>query len=139
MEIKNVKLIFDGKIADNAVDITVENGKISKFLITENIEFDCGIDSFDTPDSEGYKIVDYYTITDIPDTAKYVFAFGWSYRRPPQGTLGVGRLLKTEVISYVETTTAIIIKIEGNTIWWNGEPYTVVTEKEVYLEFIPSK
>ena len=30
MEIKNVKLIFDGKIADNAVDITVENGKISK-------------------------------------------------------------------------------------------------------------
>lgn len=86
-----------------------------------------------------YKIVDYYTITDIPDTAKYVFAFGWSYRSPPQGTLGVGRLLKTEVISYVETTTAIIIKIEGNTIWWNGEPYTVVTEKEVYLEFIPSK
>lgn len=36
-----------------------ETGKISKFLITESIEFDCGIDSFDTPDSEGYKIVDY--------------------------------------------------------------------------------
>lgn len=30
MEIKNVKLIFDGKLADNAVDITVENGKFSK-------------------------------------------------------------------------------------------------------------
>ena len=30
MEIKNVKFIYDGKIADNAVDITVENGKISK-------------------------------------------------------------------------------------------------------------
>lgn len=82
----------------------------------------------------------YYTITNIPDTAKYVYVFGpdWLYRRPPQGTLGVGRLLKTEVISYVETTTAIIIKIEGNTIWWNGEPYTVVTEKEVYLVYFES-
>ncbi|UKI48358.1 MAG: hypothetical protein L6V82_02585 [Clostridiales bacterium] len=30
MEIKNVKFIYGGKIADNAVDITVENGKISK-------------------------------------------------------------------------------------------------------------
>ncbi len=30
MEIKNVKFIYGGKVADNAVDITVENGKISK-------------------------------------------------------------------------------------------------------------
>lgn len=30
MEIKNVKFIYGGKIADNAVDITIENGKISK-------------------------------------------------------------------------------------------------------------
>ena len=28
MEIKNVKFIYGGKIADNAVDITIENGKI---------------------------------------------------------------------------------------------------------------
>lgn len=32
MEIKNVKFIYGGKVADNAVDITVENGKISKVL-----------------------------------------------------------------------------------------------------------
>lgn len=32
MEIKNVKFIYGGKAADNAVDITVENGKISKIL-----------------------------------------------------------------------------------------------------------
>lgn len=31
MEIKNVKLIFDGKIADNAVDITVETEKFQRF------------------------------------------------------------------------------------------------------------
>lgn len=34
MEIKNVKFIYGGKVADNAVDITVENGKISKVFET---------------------------------------------------------------------------------------------------------
>lgn len=31
MEIKNVKFIYGGKVADNAVDITVENGKFQRF------------------------------------------------------------------------------------------------------------
>ena len=39
MEIKNVKLIFDGKIADNTVDITVENGKISKVFETRESRY----------------------------------------------------------------------------------------------------
>ena len=30
MEIKNVKFIYGGKVADNAVDMTVENGKIQR-------------------------------------------------------------------------------------------------------------
>jgi glycine/serine hydroxymethyltransferase len=38
---------------------------------------------------------------------------------------------ETEMIDYVETTTAIIIKIDGNTIYWNGVPYTVFSEKQV--------
>ena len=41
MEIKNVKFIYGGKVADNAVDITVENGKISKVLRrTKNLRRD---------------------------------------------------------------------------------------------------
>lgn len=41
MEIKNVKFIYGGKVADNAVDITVENGKISKVSKTrENLRRD---------------------------------------------------------------------------------------------------
>ena len=46
-------------------------------------------------------------------------------------SLGNFRINKTEMIDYVETTTAIIIKIEGNTIYWNGVPYTVFSEKQV--------
>ena len=46
-------------------------------------------------------------------------------------SLGNFRINKTEMIDYVKTTTAIIIKIEGNTIYWNGVPYTVFSEKQV--------
>ena len=46
-------------------------------------------------------------------------------------SLGNFRINKTEMIDYVETTTAIIIKTEGNTIYWNGVPYTVFSEKQV--------
>ncbi len=49
----------------------------------------------------------------------------------PEYEIGNFRLLKTQMVSYVETTTAIIIKIEGNTLYWNGTPYTVLTEKQV--------
>ena len=51
--------------------------------------------------------------------------------RRPSYTLGNFRIMKTEMIDYVETTTAIIIKIEGNTIYWNGVPYTVFSKKQV--------
>ena len=56
----------------------------------------------------------------------------WEDWNEPSYSLGNFRILKTEIISYVKTTTAIIIKIEGNTVYWNGEPYTVLTEKQVY-------
>lgn len=46
--------------------------------------------------------------------------------------LGNLRILKTERVNYVETTTAIIIKIEGKTVYWNGAPYTVLSESQVY-------
>ena len=49
----------------------------------------------------------------------------------PEYEIGNFRILKTRMVSYVETTTAIIIKIEGNTLYWNGTPYTVLTEKQV--------
>ncbi len=49
----------------------------------------------------------------------------------PEYEIGNFRILKTRMVSYVETTTAIIIKIEGNTLYWNGIPYTVLTEKQV--------
>ena len=46
------------------------------------------------------------------------------------------RLLETTTIDYVETTTATIVRIEGNTIYWNGVPYTVLTEKQVKHVFV---
>lgn len=45
--------------------------------------------------------------------------------------LGNFRILKTERINYIETTTAVIIKLNGNIVYWNGVPYTVLTEKQI--------
>ena len=55
---------------------------------------------------------------------------GYGWRR--RWSLGNFRIIETENVDYVETTTATIIKIEGNTIYWNGVPYTVLTEKQVH-------
>ncbi|MBR0495255.1 MAG: nicotine adenine dinucleotide glycohydrolase, partial [Treponema sp.] len=55
---------------------------------------------------------------------------GYGWRR--RWSLGNFRIIETDTVDYVETTTATIIKIEGNTIYWNGVPYTVLTEKQVY-------
>ncbi|WP_027728401.1 hypothetical protein [Treponema sp. C6A8] len=55
---------------------------------------------------------------------------GWG--ESPSYSLGNYRILKTETISYVKTTTAIIIKLDGSTVYWNGVPYTVLTDKQVY-------
>ena len=57
---------------------------------------------------------------------------GWEgYGPRRRWSLGNFRIIETEYVDYVETTTATIIKIEGNTIYWNGVPYTVLTEKQV--------
>ena len=41
------------------------------------------------------------------------------------------RITKTETVAYVETTSVTIVRIEGNTIYWNGVPYTVLTGNQV--------
>lgn len=46
-------------------------------------------------------------------------------------SLGKFKILKTERVDYVETTTAIMIAIKDKTLFWNGVPYTILTEKEV--------
>ena len=58
---------------------------------------------------------------------------GWQWMNyNTEFQVGNSRILITERIDYVDTTTAIIIKIDGNTVYWNGEPHTVLTAKQVY-------
>ncbi|MCR5288454.1 MAG: discoidin domain-containing protein [Treponema sp.] len=58
---------------------------------------------------------------------------GWQWNNYEiQWDIGNFRLLKTERIDYVRTTTAIIIKLDGNTVYWNGVPYTVITEQQIF-------
>ena len=112
---------------DRGIVVTQYSGKPSR--ISEN----CLVSPVDELDWLPAGVV---SADEIPDDAKYVFIYeDW---RLPEVTLGTGRLLKKEFVSYVETTTAIIIKIEGNTIWWNGEPYTVLTQREVFSFTMPA-
>lgn len=46
--------------------------------------------------------------------------------------IGNHRLLTTEYIDYVATTTATILDIEGNTVFVNGVPYTAVSGDRVF-------
>lgn len=65
--------------------------------------------------------------------AEYVVV-GWSgpnWNRE-EYSLGNHRLLTTTYIDYVETTTATILDIEGNTVFVNGEPYTAISGNRVY-------
>lgn len=112
---------------DRGIVVTQYSGKPSR--ISEN----CLVSPVDELDWLPAGVV---PADEIPDDAKYVFIYeDW---RLPEVTLGTGRLLKKEFVSYVETTTAIIIKIEGNTVWWNGEPYTVLTQREVFSFTMPA-
>ena len=45
--------------------------------------------------------------------------------------MGNYRILKTESISYVETTTSIIAKIEGEYLYLNGTKYKVIPGSQV--------
>lgn len=58
---------------------------------------------------------------------------GWDSHTWDRISWSVGnfRITETRMIDYVETTSVTIVKIEGNTIYWNGVPYTVLTEKQV--------
>lgn len=119
--------LMSQKETDRGIVVTQYSGKPSR--ISEN----CLVSPVDELDWLPAGVV---SADEIPDDAKYVFIYeDW---RLPEVTLGTGRLLKKEFVSYVETTTAIIIKIEGNTIWWNGEPYTVLTQREVFSFTMPA-
>jgi len=64
--------------------------------------------------------------------APYIL-IGWdSYGWRKRWSVGNFRITETQFVDYVETKTVTIIKIDGNTIYWNGVPYTVLTEKQVY-------
>ncbi len=70
---------------------------------------------------------------DSSSTADYLIV-GWesyNYWDRTRWSVGNFRITKTKMIAYVETTSTTIVKIEGNTIYWNGVPYTVLTEKQV--------
>ncbi len=68
---------------------------------------------------------------EFPKTKYALLGWKWSSYTRTKYTLGNHRILKTESIAYVETTTAIIAKIEGNTIYLNGTKYKVLSGKDV--------
>lgn len=92
-------------------------------------------------DSKTYYLTTYYPIegnsfdfSTIP--AKYwtTSSFGYSmFSDPPKYELKDYKIYKTEYVSYVETTTAQIIKIDGNNIYINGEKYTIIPIEECYF------
>ncbi|MBQ2529647.1 MAG: hypothetical protein II547_05280, partial [Treponema sp.] len=74
----------------------------------------------------------YEQYQEFPKT-KYVI-LGWktdSYYNRSSYTVGNYRILKTESISYVETTTSIIAKIEGEYLYLNGTKYKVIPGSQV--------
>ena len=73
----------------------------------------------------------YQEYQEFPKT-KYVL-LGWKSDYFSRASYSVGnyRLLKTESISYVETTTSIIAKIEGEYLYMNGTKYKVIPGSQV--------
>ena len=58
--------------------------------------------------------------------------YGDWHERRTEYSLGNHRLLTTEYIDYVATTTATILDIEDGKVFVNGEAYTPLSQKRVY-------
>ena len=123
----------DKKTGELLTLLSCEDGSIDfVYGDSELITTDCSREEFENKirnSEHSYLYVndkDFFDdLVAIPETKYVLLGWMWSPGRASYA-LGNHRILKTEYISYVETTTSIITKISGDKIYLNGTEYSVI-------------